>query len=260
MGAAACGGGEESSGEAAPSGAASGGSNLKVGLAYDVGGRGDQSFNDAAAAGLDKAKAELNLAEARELSAGPGETDAQKEERLRLLASSGYNPIIAVGFAYSGALGKVAKEFPDVKFAIVDDAVEGSNITNLLFAEHEGSFLVGAAAALKSEKNNIGFIGGVRTPLIEKFQAGYEAGAKSVKPDIKIQSDYLTDPPDFNGFNDPARARPPPRACTTPARTSSTRPRAAPAAACSRPRRPRTRGRSASTPTRRRPPTRACGT
>ncbi|TQM76945.1 nucleoside-binding protein [Thermopolyspora flexuosa] len=207
MGAAACGGGEESSGEAAPSGAASGGSNLKVGLAYDVGGRGDQSFNDAAAAGLDKAKAELNLAEARELSAGPGETDAQKEERLRLLASSGYNPIIAVGFAYSGALGKVAKEFPDVKFAIVDDAVEGSNITNLLFAEHEGSFLVGAAAALKSEKNNIGFIGGVRTPLIEKFQAGYEAGAKSVKPDIKIQSDYLTDPPDFNGFNDPAKGK-----------------------------------------------------
>jgi basic membrane protein A len=209
LGAAACGGGGDSGGAAAPSGGASeaASSTLKVGLAYDIGGRGDQSFNDAAAAGLDKAKADLKIPEARELSASPGETEAQKEERLRLLASSGFNPIIAVGFAYSGATGKVAKEFPDVKFGIVDDAVEGPNISNLLFAEHEGSFLVGAAAALKSEKNNIGFVGGVRTPLIEKFQAGYEAGAKAVKPDIKIQSDYLTDPPDFNGFNDPAKGK-----------------------------------------------------
>lgn len=209
LGTAACGGGGDSGGAAAPSGGASeaGSSTLKVGLAYDIGGRGDQSFNDAAAAGLDKAKADLKIPEARELSASPGETEAQKEERLRLLASSGFNPIIAVGFAYSGATGKVAKEFPDVKFGIVDDAVEGPNISNLLFAEHEGSFLVGAAAALKSEKNNIGFVGGVRTPLIEKFQAGYEAGAKAVKPDIKIQSDYLTDPPDFNGFNDPAKGK-----------------------------------------------------
>jgi len=209
LGAAACGGGGDDSGTAAPSGGASeaASSTLKVGLAYDIGGRGDQSFNDAAAAGLDKAKADLKIPEARELSASPGETEAQKEERLRLLASSGFNPIIAVGFAYSGATGKVAKEFPDVKFGIVDDAVEGPNISNLLFAEHEGSFLVGAAAALKSEKNNIGFVGGVRTPLIEKFQAGYEAGAKAVKPDIKIQSDYLTDPPDFNGFNDPAKGK-----------------------------------------------------
>jgi basic membrane protein A len=209
LGAAACGGGGDDSGTAAPSGGASeaASSTRKVGLAYDIGGRGDQSFNDAAAAGLDKAKADLKIPEARELSASPGETEAQKEERLRLLASSGFNPIIAVGFAYSGATGKVAKEFPDVKFGIVDDAVEGPNISNLLFAEHEGSFLVGAAAALKSEKNNIGFVGGVRTPLIEKFQAGYEAGAKAVKPDIKIQSDYLTDPPDFNGFNDPAKGK-----------------------------------------------------
>ncbi|MEV5413947.1 BMP family ABC transporter substrate-binding protein [Thermopolyspora sp. NPDC052614] len=210
LGAAACGGGEDSTGTAAPSGGASGSaatSTLKVGLAYDIGGRGDQSFNDAAAAGLDKAKSELKLADARELSASPGETDAQKEERLRLLASSGYNPVIAVGFAYSAATGKVAKEFPDVKFGIVDDAVEGANITNLLFAEHEGSFLVGAAAALKSEKGNIGFVGGVQTPLIQKFQAGYEAGAKAVKPDIKVQVKYLTQPPDFTGFNDPAKGK-----------------------------------------------------
>ena len=113
-----------------------------------------------------------------------------------------------MGFAYSEGTGKVSKEFPDVKFAIIDDtAAMGPNISNLVFAENEGSFLVGAAAALKTKKNNIGFVGGVQTPLIEKFQAGYEAGAKAVKPDIKIQSKYLTVPPDFNGFSDPAKGK-----------------------------------------------------
>ena len=201
---AACGGGDE-----APQGGGGGEqAGVKVGLAYDIGGRGDQSFNDAAARGLDRARSELGLPEPRELEASPNETDAQKEERLRLLAESGYNPIIAVGFAYSGPVTKVAKEFPDVKFAIVDDAeAKGPNITNLVFAEHEGSFLVGAAAALKSKTGNIGFVGGVNVPLIHKFQAGYEAGAKHVKPDIKVQVKYLTEPPDFTGFNDPAKGR-----------------------------------------------------
>jgi len=179
----------------------------KVGLAYDIGGRGDGSFNDAAAKGLDQAVSELKV-EKKELEATQGETDAQKEERLRLLASGGYNPIIAVGFAYSGSVAKVAKEFPDTKFAIVDDAdAKGANITNLLFAEEQGSFLVGAVAALKSKKGNIGFVGGVDVPLIHKFEAGYEAGAKAVKPDITIQSKYLSQPPDFSGFGDPAKGK-----------------------------------------------------
>ncbi|GGS81978.1 BMP family ABC transporter substrate-binding protein [Planobispora rosea] len=212
MGAAACGGSEEPTTTASPgtgaTSAAPGGGTTKVGLAYDIGGRGDQSFNDAAAAGLDKAKTELGLAEAKELEAGSGETEAAKEERLRLLAQGGFNPIIAVGFAYSKPLAKVAAEFPDVKFAIVDDAeAKAANITNLLFAEHEGSFLVGAAAALKSEKNHVGFVGGVRVPLIDKFEAGFEAGAKAVKPDIKIESTYLSEPPEFSGFNDPAKGK-----------------------------------------------------
>ncbi|MFI6476704.1 BMP family protein [Nonomuraea sp. NPDC050663] len=213
MAAAACGGGSTTATESpAPGGAASSApaepakSGAKVGLAYDIGGRGDQSFNDAAAAGLDKAVSEFGL-EPKELEAANGETEAQKEERLRLLASGGFNPIIAVGFAYSGPVGKVAKEFPDVKFAIVDDAVEGANISNLLFAEEQGSFLVGAAAALKSKSGNIGFVGGVDVPLIHKFQAGFEAGAKAVKADIKIQTKYLTQPPDFSGFGDPAKGK-----------------------------------------------------
>ena len=182
---------------------------LKVGLAYDIGGRGDQSFNDAAAAGLDKAKAELG-ATGQEAEAGTGEAESAKEDRLRTLAQAGFSPVIAVGFAYAGAIDKVAAEFPDVKFALVDNAKgekTPANVSNLLFAENEGSFLVGAAAALKSTSNNIGFIGGVQVPLIQKFEAGYVAGAKAVKPDIKIQIKYLTQVPDFSGFADPAKGK-----------------------------------------------------
>ena len=182
-------------------------SDLKVGLAYDIGGRGDQSFNDSAAVGLDKAKDELGL-EATESEAGAGEADAAKEERLRVLADSGHNPIIAVGFAYSGPVAKVAPEFPEVTFGIVDDAnAKGDNISNLVFAEEQGSFLVGAAAALKSKTGNVGFIGGVQVPLISKFEVGFTEGAKAVKPDVTVQTVYLTQPPDFSGFNDPAKGR-----------------------------------------------------
>jgi basic membrane protein A len=184
-------------------------SDLKVGLAYDIGGRGDQSFNDAAAAGLDKAQADFGI-ETKELEASSGETDAQKEERLRLLAEGGYSPVIAVGFAYAGPLGKVAAEFPDTTFAIVDDASEAStapNIGNLVFAEEQGSYVVGVIAAEASEADHIGFVGGVNTPLIKKFEAGFTAGAQSVNPDIKIDVKYLTEPPDFSGFTDAAKGK-----------------------------------------------------
>lgn len=180
---------------------------LKVGLAYDIGGRGDQSFNDSAARGLDKAKSDFGI-EAKELEATAGETDAQKEDRLRQLAEGGYNPVIAVGFAYCKAIGKVAKDTPNVKFAIIDDLepdCTAPNIANLLFAEHEGSFLVGAAAALKSKTGKVGFIGGVNVPLIQKFEAGYQAGVKAANPSATVEVKYLTEPPDFTGFNDPAK-------------------------------------------------------
>ncbi|MGI5485952.1 BMP family lipoprotein [Microtetraspora malaysiensis] len=207
MAAAACGGSDAKTETGASASSEPAAAKAKVGLAYDIGGRGDQSFNDAAAAGLDKAKAEFGL-ETNELETTPGETDAQKEERLRLLAGGGFNPIIAVGFAYSGSVKKVAAEFPDVKFAIIDDAdATGPNVSNLVFAEEQGSFLVGAAAALKSKKGSVGFVGGVEVPLIQKFEAGFVAGAKAVKSDIKIQTKYLSQPPDFTGFNDPAKGK-----------------------------------------------------
>ena len=181
---------------------AAGGSGLKVGMAYDVGGRGDQSFNDSAAAGLDKAKAELGV-QIKEASATNGEAESARLERLQQLIDAGYTNVVAVGFAYGKSVGAAAKANPNVKFAIVDDASPdstASNIDNITFAENEGSFLVGAAAALKSKANHVGFVGGVNTDLIKKFQAGYEAGAKAVNPSIVIDVKYLTEPPDFSGF------------------------------------------------------------
>jgi basic membrane protein A len=182
-------------------------SDIKVGMAYDVGGRGDQSFNDAAARGLDRAVDEFGMA-SQESEADDGEPESAREERLRTFADAGFDPIIAVGFAYSASVAKVAEEYPDVHFAIIDDeAAQGDNISNLVFAEEQGSFLVGAAAALKSKTDHIGFIGGVEVPLIQKFEAGYVAGAKEVNPNVKVDITYLTQAPDFSGFNDPAKGK-----------------------------------------------------
>jgi basic membrane protein A len=208
----ACGGGSSvgtsSSSTSSSTGASASTTKVKVGLAYDIGGRGDQSFNDSAAAGLDKAKKEFSGLEAKELEAAQGETDAQKEERLRLLAGGGYNPVIAVGFAYAVALKKVAAEFPEIKFGIIDDSsITATNVTPLVFAENQGSFLVGTIAAQASKSGNIGFIGGVNVPLIKKFEVGFTAGAKAVNPNVKVQVKYLTEPPDFSGFGDPAKGK-----------------------------------------------------
>jgi len=182
-------------------------SDIKVGMAYDVGGRGDQSFNDAAANGMDQAVEEYGM-ESQESEAADGEPESAREERLRTFADAGYDPIIAVGFAYSAAVAKVAAEYPEVHFAIIDDeGAQADNIANLVFAEEQGSFLVGAAAALKTETDNVGFIGGVEVPLIQKFEAGFIAGAKEVNPNIKVQTTYLTQAPDFSGFNDPAKGK-----------------------------------------------------
>lgn len=180
------------------------GSDVTVGLVYDLGGRGDQSFNDAAAAGLDQAKEEFGV-EAEELE--PDEGGENREELMRLLADEGSSLIFGIGFLFTDSITAVAPEYADTRFAIVDGFVDAPNVANLGFAEHEGSFLVGAAAALKSTTGHIGFIGGVEVDLIKKFEAGYVAGATHVNPDIEIDISYITQPPDFAGFNDPARAK-----------------------------------------------------
>ena len=197
---------------AAPSGGAiSGGATItgdpaavKMGMAYDIGGRGDQSFNDLAAKALDQAKA-AGVDVVGELEATAGEPDSAKVDRLNQLVDSGANVILGIGFAYSGPITQVAGENPDIKFGIVDSVVDKPNVTSLIFAANEGSYLVGAAAALETKTDNVGFIGGVNVPLIQAFQAGFDAGAKEVQPKIKITDSYLAEPGDTtkNGFNDP---------------------------------------------------------
>jgi basic membrane protein A len=197
-----------SAGASTSAGAKPNASALKVGLAYDIGGRGDASFNDAAAAGLDKAKTDLGVTDVKELTAAPSESEDAKQTRLRNLADGGYNPIVAVGFAYTDALTAVAPKYPNIKFAIIDSTVDGAtNVTPLTFAENEGSFLVGVVAALKSKKCHIGFVGGVETPLIKKFEAGFTQGASTIAPDVKIETKYLTPAGDFSGFQDPAKGQ-----------------------------------------------------
>jgi basic membrane protein A len=182
------------------------GSGPKVGLAYDVGGRGDQSFNDSAYAGLKKAVEDLD-ATCVEGEATDGEAESARETRLKDMADAGMNPIIGVGFAYSDAVNAVAPNYPDISFGVIDgfdpDDQPNANVAYLGFAENEGSYLVGVAAALKSKANHIGFVGGVHNDLIKKFEAGYVAGAKSIKPDIDIDVKYIEES-DLSGFGDPA--------------------------------------------------------
>ena len=142
---------------------------LVVGMAYDVGGRGDKSFNDSAAAGMDKASCKFGFTE-KESEAVSGESEAAREQRLKTFAQAGIKDIIAVGFVYDTAVAKIARQYPHTHFAIIDSTdIMGPNIANLVFSEEQGSYLVGAAAALKSKTGHVGFIGGVKVPLIQTF-------------------------------------------------------------------------------------------
>ncbi len=180
------------------------GEGITVGMAYDIGGRGDQSFNDSAASGLDRAKTDYGI-ETQELEPTAG--GENREENLRLLAESGFDLIFAIGFAFEESVTATAPDFAESTFGIVDSVVDAPNVASLLFAEHEGSALVGAAAALKSQTGTIGFIGGVNIGLIKKFEAGYVFGAQQINPDIEVLVQYLTEPPDFSGFGDPAKGK-----------------------------------------------------
>ncbi|MEU6479497.1 BMP family ABC transporter substrate-binding protein [Streptomyces sp. NPDC047017] len=178
-----------------------------IGLAYDVGGKGDQSFNDAAFAGFEKAQKEFKIG-GRDIEPQDGESDADKVQRLEQLAKAGYNPVIGVGFVYAPAVKEVAAKYPKITFGIIDDdTVKAPNVADLVFHEEQSSYLAGVAAAKTSKKNHIGFIGGVDVPLIHKFEAGFDQGAKSVNPKIKIESQYLTQTAQEGGFSSPDKGR-----------------------------------------------------
>jgi basic membrane protein A and related proteins len=202
---AACGSSGETAESAAPAETAAT-SSVKVGMAYDQDGKGDGSFNDAAFAGLSKAQTDLGV-EIKEVNSGSSATDATREELLTLLADGGYNPVIAVGFAYSTALAAVAPKFPETTFAIVDSVVESPNVGSLIFAAEQGSYLTGVIAATASQSGTIGFIGGMEIDLIKAFEAGYIEGAQSVNPDIKIESKYMGAAGDNTAWNVPEKAK-----------------------------------------------------
>ncbi|MBB1252264.1 BMP family lipoprotein [Streptomyces alkaliterrae] len=172
-------------------------------IAYDVGGRGDQSFNDAAYTGLERAKKEFGFKGADQ-EPSDGEADADKVNRLNELARQGYNPVIGVGFAYAHAVKEAAERNPKTTFGLVDDAtVEGDNIVNMVFSEEQGSYLAGVAAAKATESKVVGFVGGVEIPLIKKFEAGFVQGVQDTDKSVKVRRQYLSQPPNFDGFTKP---------------------------------------------------------
>ncbi|WP_435217890.1 BMP family lipoprotein [Streptomyces sp. bgisy034] len=176
-------------------------------IAYDVGGKGDQSFNDAAFAGLEQAKKEFGYKTA-DVEPTDGETDADKEQRLVSLAKQGYNPVIGVGYAYAAAVKGAAEKFPDTTFGIVDDStVESKNVADLVFSEEQASYLAGVAAAKSTKTNTVGFVGGVDIPLIHKFQAGFEQGVKDTNPQAKVLTQYLTQTAEEGGFSSPDKGK-----------------------------------------------------
>ncbi len=178
-----------------------------IGLAYDIGGQGDQSFNDAAHAGYEKAMKEFKIG-GTDVEPSDGESDADKVQRLTALAKQGYNPVIGVGFVYAKAVGEVSKKFPNTTFGMIDDnTIKEPNVASLVFSEEQGSYLAGVAAAKATKTKTVGFIGGVEIPLIKKFEAGFIQGVQDTDKSIKVKSQYLTQPPNFDGFSKPDLGR-----------------------------------------------------
>ena len=193
---------EAATGTEAAGSAAAGEGGTNVAVLFDVTGRGDKSFNDAAAAGLDQAVAEFGV---NPTESTPS-SDGDRAERLSAAIADGNDLVIAVGYLWGNALTEAAAAAPDTHFGIVDSVVDSPNVASLVFAEEQGSFLVGVAAALKSQTDHVGFVGGVPNALIQKFQAGFEAGVACVNPDITVEVQYVNDDPTI-GFNDPAHGK-----------------------------------------------------
>ncbi len=168
-------------------------------VVFDMGGKFDKSFNEGIFNGVERYKEETGN-EYRDFEVT---AEAQREQALRRFARAGSDPIIAVGFAQGPALETVAKEFPDLRFAIIDMVVDLPNVQSIVFKEHEGSFLVGALAAMASETGKVGFVGGMDIGLIRRFACGYEQGVKYVNPDAEVFQNMTGTTP--AAWNDPVR-------------------------------------------------------
>ncbi len=171
---------------------------IKPGLLFDLGGKFDKSFNEASFNGAEKFKTETGISYVEfEIS-----NDAQREQALRRFAEDGRNPIVMAGFSWAAALEKIAKEFPDTKFAIIDMVVDAPNVRSVVYNEHEGSYLVGILAAMASQSKKVGFVGGMDIPLIRRFGCGYVGGAKAAGATDVIQN-MTGDTP--AAWNDPTK-------------------------------------------------------
>lgn len=168
-------------------------------IIFDLGGKFDKSFNEAAFNGAERWAKETG-GTYKELEM---QDEAQREQALRRLAEAGANPVVMTGFAFGDVLSKVAPDFPDTKFAIIDMVVDAPNVKSVVFNEHEGSYLVGMMAALASKTGTVGFIGGMDIPLIRKFGCGYAQGVKAVNPDAKLVLNMTGDTP--AAWNDPVK-------------------------------------------------------
>ena len=162
--------------------AASFSSSAEPAIVYDMGGKFDKSFNEAAYRGMELWKKESGKSYLEfEIS-----NESQREQAIRRMAERGASPIVGIGFGQASSIEKIAKEFPKLQFAIIDMVVNQPNVQSVVFKEHEGSFLVGAMAAMASKSGKVGFVGGMDIPLIRKFQCGYEQGAKYANPKAEV--------------------------------------------------------------------------
>jgi basic membrane protein A len=168
-------------------------------LIFDLGGKFDKSFNEAAFNGAQRWEAETGNS-FREIEL---QSEAQREQALRRFAEAGANPIVMAGFAFANALGEVAGDYPDTKFAIIDMVVDAPNVRSVVFNEHEGSYLVGMMAAKASKSGVIGVVGGMDIPLIRRFNCGYVQGAKAANANIKVIQNMTGTTP--AAWNDPVK-------------------------------------------------------
>jgi basic membrane protein A len=173
--------------------------NADPAIVYDMGGKFDKSFNQAAYNGMERWKKETGASYLEfEIS-----NETQREQAIRRMAERGASPIIGVGFSQATSIEKVAKEFPNLKFAIIDMVINAPNVQSVVFKEHEGSYLVGVMAAKASKTAKVGFVGGMDIPLIRKFQCGYEQGVKHVNAKAEVFSNMTGST--GAAWSDPAR-------------------------------------------------------
>ncbi len=168
-------------------------------VVFDMGGKFDKSFNQGVYDGVERFKTESGI-EYREFEVT---NETQREQALRRMAQRGANPILGVGFAQAGPMETVAKEFPDTKFTLIDGVVDLPNVQSVVFKEQEGSFLVGLLAAMASESNAVGFVGGMDIPLIRRFACGFEQGAKHADASVDVIQNMTGTTP--SAWNDPGR-------------------------------------------------------